>query len=188
MNRTLLVACLAITTSCVGERHWVVYALDQFDSVWAAGGQYRFTCEAGASGEEAARNALFNEGFWTESTVEGGYLFSRETAEECNSSKSSLELMGGPTVPGTSVSPPGADDGNGNDDGGGNGSGYTQEQCAEDPSFQPYGDPQVDLQCQTACLYQGIPEAQVEYQAACQYYEDVANAIGTVAFRPCPAC
>lgn len=75
--------------------------------------------------------------------------------------------------------------------GGGSGSGGGQNDpsiCQSDPSYQPYGDIQVDGQCQVACLYEGNPNATAEYQAACQNYTAVAQATTTGPVKSCPAC
>jgi hypothetical protein len=60
--------------------------------------------------------------------------------------------------------------------------------CSDDGRFQPYGDIQIDGQCQVACLYEFIPEAVAEYQAACELYASVALATTNGPLRPCPAC
>ncbi len=79
--------------------------------------------------------------------------------------------------------------GSGGSAGSGGGSGQNDPSvCQSDPSYQPYGDIQVDGQCQVACLYEGNPDAAAEYQAACQNFTAVARATTTGPVKSCPAC
>ncbi len=81
------------------------------------------------------------------------------------------------------------DDGQGTGEPGGSSSGSDDgpQLACDSNSFRPYDEPQVDSQCQTACIYSNGGYRD-ECTATCELYETVAASIASGPIRRCPAC